>query len=240
MAYKTPAEVSITTTQYDVLVGGAGNTIANVGPGSAGQALKSSGAGVNPAYTTATFPSTASSVGKILRADGTNWSATTATYPDTAGTNGNVLTSDGTNWSSTAPSTGLGYVLSMMNATSETNPADSATYFMSHWNFTFFTASGNPSRMYVPAAGTVTKVYGTITVAGAVASSENGTLSLRLNNTTDTTISNTLKLDTADNTFNATVSIAVSAGDYLEFKFVCPAWATNPITVSFSASVYIS
>lgn len=90
---------------------GSNNSI-NVGYGTSGQLVKSNGAGVAPGYTTATYPSTATGTGTILRADGTNWVASTATYPNTAGTSGNVLTSDGTNWSSTAPASGfpsLGY-----------------------------------------------------------------------------------------------------------------------------------
>lgn len=67
--------------QYEVLVGGATNTVGSVGPGTAGQVLQSGGASANPAYST-------------------------ATYPSTAGTSGNVLTSDGTNWVSSAPSGG--------------------------------------------------------------------------------------------------------------------------------------
>jgi hypothetical protein len=238
MAYKTPAP--LTTQQFNVLVGGASNTIGNVIPGAAGQIFQSNGA-ANPSFSTATYPSTATGTGKILRADGTNWVASTATYPDTAGTSGNVLTSDGTNWSSSAaPASGLGYVLTIINDTTS-GPASGATYFFVNKSFTTTTASGTAmSRMTVPFAGTVTKVYGAVTVAGTLGSTENGTLSLRLNDTTDTTISSTLKLNTTSNAFNATVSIAVVAGDFLEFKFVSPTWVTSPTTVSVSGSVYIS
>lgn len=99
-------------TQYAVIVGGAANALSSIGPGSSGQILQSTGASSNPAYTTATYPSTATGTGKILRADGTNWVATTATYPETTtqnrilysssndivgqitGANGGVLTTD--------------------------------------------------------------------------------------------------------------------------------------------------
>lgn len=85
---------------------GSNNSI-NVGYGTSGQLVKSNGAGVAPGFTTATYPSTATGTGTILRADGTNWVASTATYPNTAGTSGNVLTSDGTNWTSAAAAGGL-------------------------------------------------------------------------------------------------------------------------------------
>jgi hypothetical protein len=54
--------------------------------GSSGQVLRSGGAGA-PTWSTATFPSTATGTGTILRADGTNWVASTATYPSTTTAN---------------------------------------------------------------------------------------------------------------------------------------------------------
>lgn len=81
-----------------VLGGGAGVAPATMAAaGSTGQHLQSNGASA-PSFTTATFPSTATSAGKILRADGTNWAASTATYPDTATGTGTFLRANGTNW----------------------------------------------------------------------------------------------------------------------------------------------
>lgn len=75
----TPA----TYTAHGVLIGEGTSSIAALGAGSAGQVLQSGGASADPAYSTATYPATATSTGTILRADGTNWSATTSTYPNT-------------------------------------------------------------------------------------------------------------------------------------------------------------
>lgn len=52
------------------------------GPGATGRVLQSNAAAA-PSFSTATFPSTATGTGTILRADGTNWVATTSTYPNT-------------------------------------------------------------------------------------------------------------------------------------------------------------
>jgi hypothetical protein len=49
--------------------------------GSSGQLAQSDG--TKYAWTTATYPATATAIGTILRANGTNWVATTATYPAT-------------------------------------------------------------------------------------------------------------------------------------------------------------
>jgi hypothetical protein len=65
------------------------------GPGTTGQMLQSNAAAA-PSFSTATFPSTATSTGTILRANGTNWVASTATYPDTV-TSGNILYASGSN-----------------------------------------------------------------------------------------------------------------------------------------------
>ncbi len=52
------------------------------GPGTTGNILQSNSAAA-PSFSIATYPSTATSTGSVLRADGTNWSATTAAYPNT-------------------------------------------------------------------------------------------------------------------------------------------------------------
>ncbi len=65
------------------------------GTATAGQHLQS-GASSAPSWTTATFPSTATSTGTILRANGTNWVASTATFADTY-TASNLLYSNGSN-----------------------------------------------------------------------------------------------------------------------------------------------
>lgn len=81
-----------TNTVHGVLIGNSNNAINATTAGSSGQLLQSGGASADPTWTTATFPSTATSTGTILRADGTNWGATTTTYPATT-TAGTILVS---------------------------------------------------------------------------------------------------------------------------------------------------
>ena len=126
---------NLTSTDWGVVYGTDSSTMAITSSGSCGQILLSGGSiggggtapswstatypttatgtgtilradGTNWVASTATYPTTATGTGTILRADGTNWVASTATYPDTAGTSGNILTSDGTNWVSSTPSSG--------------------------------------------------------------------------------------------------------------------------------------
>jgi hypothetical protein len=79
----TPA----TYTAHGVLIGEGTGSIVALAAGSVGQVLQSGGASANPLYSTATFPSTATGTGTILRADGINWSASTSTYPNTNAVN---------------------------------------------------------------------------------------------------------------------------------------------------------
>lgn len=69
----------------DLLHATAANTLGKLGIGSTGQFLTIAASDV--VWSTATIPATATSAGKLLRADGTNWAATTATYPDTVAAN---------------------------------------------------------------------------------------------------------------------------------------------------------
>ena len=90
-------------TQYNLMIGGASNAVAFIAPSTAGQVLQSAGASANPTYSTATYPSTATSAGKILVADGTNWVASTPTFPNASASAGKFIRSDGTNWIASTP-----------------------------------------------------------------------------------------------------------------------------------------
>ncbi len=83
--------------------------------GSSGQIFRSGGAGA-PTWSTATFPSVATSTGSMLYANGTNWVASTSLWPNTVGSAGKIIRSDGTTNAYTtatypAVATGTGTIL---------------------------------------------------------------------------------------------------------------------------------
>jgi hypothetical protein len=85
------------TSNGGVTISGASNPLTlNGSAGSGGQLLTSTGATTTPAWTTATFPSTATGTGTILRANGTNWVASSSTFADTYTAN-SILYASGTN-----------------------------------------------------------------------------------------------------------------------------------------------
>lgn len=155
------------------------------------------------------------------------------------GASGNVLTSNGTDWTSSAFSSSVTWVINI-GPTGSSNPTDGSTYFLSLNVLTTFTASGAGStRFYFGSSRTITTCYGIAFVAGTLGSSENVSIIIRKNNTSDTTVTSTLQLTSASNSFNNTgLSISLVAGDYIEVKMVNPTWATNPTSVTLIMAIY--
>lgn len=115
------------------------------------------------------------------------------------------------------------------------NALDATTYY---FGFAGSTTNVNSRRIYVPKAGTIKSVYGVF--VGTAGTNEQSTLSLRLNNTTDITITSTLDLSSLPlGISNTSLNTAVVAGDYFEFKWVTPTWATNPTGILINLQIYI-
>lgn len=205
------------------------NNNCDEGTAASGKILQGQGIGSASDYSTATYPSVATTSGTILRADGTNWVPSTATYPDTAGTSGNVLTSNGTNWTSSATSGGT-LVNGFISTTSGSPSASTTTYLAQTNTFGAATpATDKTTQFYAPVAFTINKVYGNIRVGGTLASAQNCTVFIRVNNTTNTNITTTLQLTSVENNFNnSSLGLSLNAGDYFTFGFTSGAWTTSP------------
>lgn len=96
------------------------------------------------------------------------------------------------------------------------------------------------NQVPIPVSGTITAVYIYQLTAGTLATGESSTLAIRLNNTTDVTVSSSVLNSAISSTWSATgLSQAVTAGDYIELKFTGATWATNPSNVRWTAVVFI-
>ena len=93
------------------------------------------------------------------------------------------------------------------------------------------------SKIYIPKAGTINKVYITF-VATTTATNEVLNLYIRKNNAADTYIDQIGSTGYLWRFRNETLGLAVAAGDYIEIKGIPPVWATNP-QGSFAGYVYI-
>jgi hypothetical protein len=119
------------------------------------------------------------------------------------------------------------------------SPADGTTYYTGSIFGAVASSTAATRRVYIPRSGTITRID--LFMVCATGTNEQSTISLRLNNTTDTTISAVVDLSASPFIANTTgLSIAVAVGDYVEVKWVTPTWVTNPTAVSISALIYIS
>lgn len=121
------------------------------------------------------------------------------------------------------------------------SPADATTYYFT-WAPTIGLATTATShKIRVPRAGVVRRIYIEGLVTGTLGSAETSTISFRLNNTTDTTITSTAVFNASPFSISNTgLSITLAQGDYFTVKWVTPTWVTNPTGVYMNAKIWIA
>jgi hypothetical protein len=129
-----------------------------------------------------------------------------------------------------------GYTLSVF-ATNYASPGDAETRYFGAISAAP-TATADESRVYIPKTGTITRAN-ILGQAGTAGSNEAWTLYIRLNNTTDTSIEAVSAATALRLWDNSALSIAVTAGDYIEIKSVTPTWASNAVNVRFAGTIFI-
>ena len=119
------------------------------------------------------------------------------------------------------------------------DPADNSTYhFGIQAAAPHLLGIGGVRRVYIPKTGSIktARVYWYGTAAG---SAEDISMYIRLNNTTDTLVKTVGESALGRLFDNASLNIAVVAGDYIEIKIVCPTWVTNPTGVLLGGIISI-
>lgn len=122
------------------------------------------------------------------------------------------------------------------------SPTDATTYYLIQaLPTTAATASSNAStRIYLCSSTSISAVYGAVDM-GTTGSSENCTINIRKNDTTNYAVTTTLQLNTSPVTFNNVSSLGTFAsGDFIDVTLVCPTWVTNPLNVFISLTIYFS
>lgn len=119
------------------------------------------------------------------------------------------------------------------------SPADGTVYYIgSPFNIAPTTTADN-RRIYVRKACTIKTADIGIVVAGVLGTGESSTIAIRVNNTTDTTISSAVTHSALYQQFSNTgLSISLSAGDYFEIKWTTPTWSTNPTNAQMTVMIY--
>lgn len=117
------------------------------------------------------------------------------------------------------------------------DPVDSETvYFGMNPKAPSTTAGIN--KIYIRKACTLVGAEIYCYSAAGGGTTENWSLYVRLNNTSDTLIA-TLGVNTTERVFsNAALNIALAVGDYIEIKGVQPAWTLNPRQTTYGGYLY--
>lgn len=117
------------------------------------------------------------------------------------------------------------------------NPADGGVYYLGELNVNSLLTTAGVTRMYFPITGRIIAAY--VAFRQVAGTSETSTIAIRLNNTTDTTISAAVTNDSGYTIFsNTNLNIAGTAFvDYIEGKWSCPTWVTNPTNVVATMTV---
>ena len=130
----------------------------------------------------------------------------------------------------------LGYAVNVAAATFD--PVDSTTYYFGVLPFLVPHTTAAYKRLYIPKTGTI-KAACITWASDSSGTDETISMYIRLNNTTDISIADVGSATTLKQFNNYTLNQAVTAGDYIEIKIVCPAWATNPSAVTLGGIIYI-
>jgi len=118
-------------------------------------------------------------------------------------------------------------------------PSDGSTYYYSNHPTDNAITTAGVRGVKITKAVTSADISIYIFVAGTLGTSETATFYLRnITTATDYTITTAATFTAVYQQFSiAGLSIAGSANDLWEIKFVCPSWATNPTTVTYSAYI---
>jgi len=124
---------------------------------------------------------------------------------------------------------------------SQINLANATTYYFGGFAGSQPTTVAALVPVTAPKAGVLTNVHLIAWVNGTLATAGNCTLSIRVNNTTDYLVTNTLALTAVTNKVNVdTLTIPIAEYDEIEFKLLTPTWATPPTQVRIFGNIVIA
>lgn len=122
---------------------------------------------------------------------------------------------------------------------SATNPADATTYFFGSLESAALNTTATNRKIPFLRDGTIRKISLILIPTTIGGTTETSTLSFRLNDTTDTTITSAADLS-ALYEVTANVIIPITSGDWGTIKWVTPTWSTNPTGVIGVALLYVT
>lgn len=128
---------------------------------------------------------------------------------------------------------------SLQAGTPQFNPSGTNTYFAG-FVISTVASTGGLVGIPIPKTGIIKRVDIVFTNSGTLSSSEVSSIYIRINDSTDTLISNAVVADATRKVFSGVVNIPVTEGvDYFEIKWVKTANATSPTNIRINAIVHV-
>jgi hypothetical protein len=132
----------------------------------------------------------------------------------------------------------LGYCINLFSY--GVSVVDAATSYFSAIGNAQASTTSDRQRLYISKAGTIKASYLYLESASGAGTNESWSLYIRVNDTTDSLVQSLSSTSTKRVWSNTSLSISVSAGDYIEMKLVNPTWSTNPSGPNYiTGSIYI-
>jgi hypothetical protein len=130
-----------------------------------------------------------------------------------------------------------GYTLGVMSLTS--NMAAGTTYYFGNQPRGLLGTATN-TKVFIPKTGTIKRAEITSYASTTTGTAQNISVNIRLNNTTDTLVATVGAATAVRDFINTGLSIAVTAGDYIEIKVVVATpYTTPPAGITFGGNLYI-
>ena len=127
---------------------------------------------------------------------------------------------------------GGGYALQGSLSTVDFDPASTTNYYGGDAVGATASTTAQSRRVYIPKTGTIKFCYGFFAQT-AQAISSTGDLHINVNNGAYTLISQQSHLTTATLYSNTSLSIAVTQGNYIEFRWRCPLYPPGKVLCEF-------
>ena len=131
----------------------------------------------------------------------------------------------------------IGYTIIVSNAS--LNPVDATTYFYGGSFTSAPTSTDNAFRFVYPKTGKIKAVGVSHRIVTTLGTSESCQFGVGVNTTYTNFVTNyTLDVNSRQILYSG-LNIAVTAGDYGNIRFIAPTFATNPVGVLFTFTIYI-
>jgi len=118
-------------------------------------------------------------------------------------------------------------------------PVNAQTIYIGNYPALGGSTAAGSRRIYIPKTGVLVGVAINILTNGTVGTGESWAMSIRKGDGTLATVASVATINAHRTFLNTSMSLSVTAGDYVEVQLVNPTWATPPTNISVCGNILI-